>query len=621
MKTSIEIPGLKNTIGTSNYVQVEKTRDPLLSYILPELDNNNTPLTKKETDIALKKLFDDSFLKLSYPKDQRLRVDKPISEQEISLVSCIVSPWAQPDKNGVYGILRLRGGYMTDKEANDKGINLLKYNNSYIPIEQGISGRLLPLCMDDRYSKELKTIDVKRATFEEEENKKQEKIEEEANNRETEQQQREERELDNEENFETNPTEETKNLVFSDYYGHRFRYAQVKEYEDGGIKARSKAYPTIQSLEAENPDHIDNCIPTYLKKLEEIGVMPDRADLLKDLVKYDVIRDMLKNKELEYKISIVEIEEQTDNSRKRHQLDQTQSLTEKVKYADYPEFTEEELKKINDRVNKVINEKYIKKEETGYRTQPFPKIKSELIKYKMNTERPFTRRTDEDAAFCNYRFYLSSFVKAQDAKEDYDSCIGVIQYRGGYETVEKAKNAAKAIITSADSSKKIYAIYTGKEYPIANDEFWKKPESEIKDIVNEIMKIHVRDARNNEKKEQEESMKKKENGEFDEIKAGRDDPTSIHNYIKLRVGFAGAEKYIRESRMAAAKFEKKIMEKEKKYDWLIEDFNQKMVQVEKEKPVPEDKKKGALYKYLTKGILMIKEVKIKEEEPEIEFED
>ena len=82
---------------------------------------SDSALADGESENAKKELVRDEFLKLEYPKTIRIHVDPQIPSQNIGLFSFIPSKGCTPDKQGCFGVLKLRGNFPTREVADKKG--------------------------------------------------------------------------------------------------------------------------------------------------------------------------------------------------------------------------------------------------------------------------------------------------------------------------------------------------------------------------------------------------------------------------------------------------------------------------------------------------------------------
>lgn len=84
--------------------------------------------------------------------------------QKICLVSFIPSKGAKPDKDNIYGMMKVRGVYSTEDEANDRAEFLIRNVDSYHEIYHCYVGRPFPITTSEAFSNEVKSIDIKQKT-------------------------------------------------------------------------------------------------------------------------------------------------------------------------------------------------------------------------------------------------------------------------------------------------------------------------------------------------------------------------------------------------------------------------------------------------------------------------
>jgi len=128
----------------------------------PVLDKTRTNLTNEQLTLAVPALVNKDYLELNFPKTQRIRVDPPVEGQKFGVICFTPSKTAVPDKDGVFGVLKVRGCYETDEKAEERCVELItnvdSYNENYI-----ISvGNDFPICTDnDKYCKTTKEVDIR----------------------------------------------------------------------------------------------------------------------------------------------------------------------------------------------------------------------------------------------------------------------------------------------------------------------------------------------------------------------------------------------------------------------------------------------------------------------------
>jgi hypothetical protein len=79
-------------------------------------------------------------------------------------VSFIPAKGAKPDKDNIYGMMKIRGVFASEQEANDRAEFIIKNVDSYNEIFHTYVGRPFPITTSDIYANEIKTIDIKQKT-------------------------------------------------------------------------------------------------------------------------------------------------------------------------------------------------------------------------------------------------------------------------------------------------------------------------------------------------------------------------------------------------------------------------------------------------------------------------
>jgi len=118
------------------------------------------PLTEEQTARAM----ETKFRSLEFPEIDRHYADPPIIHQKIGLVSFTPSKNARPDEDGIYGMMKLRGNFATEEEANERAEFLIRNHDSYHEIYHAFVGRPFPVTNKDGFEKELQTIDIRKKT-------------------------------------------------------------------------------------------------------------------------------------------------------------------------------------------------------------------------------------------------------------------------------------------------------------------------------------------------------------------------------------------------------------------------------------------------------------------------
>jgi hypothetical protein len=120
---------------------------------------NRDTLTDDQLSAALQELnVKDNLVK--FPRFDRLYADPSIPNQNICLHSFVPAKGASPDKDGVYGMIKIRGVFSTPEEANQRAEFLIKNNDSYHKIYHSWMGRPIPLSHNPQWVAESKEVDL-----------------------------------------------------------------------------------------------------------------------------------------------------------------------------------------------------------------------------------------------------------------------------------------------------------------------------------------------------------------------------------------------------------------------------------------------------------------------------
>ena len=236
------------------------------------------PLTDDETQLAMSDLSVDCTL--NYPKLERMYADPLIIGQKYSLVSFIPSTEASPDKDGVYGMIKVRGNFDTIEEANQKAEFLVQNVDSYHKIYHCFTGRPFPATNSSKFSHETAEVDVrKKITSIVNGNIKQQKAEENKVINEIKDREREllEESKRAKEGIPEDPLDE--------YTKQRVKYAQLvwtyKETQKRLEKVKKviiKTRETLKESDESNPEFLEQYREKYMKARTDAGLVDDSDD-------------------------------------------------------------------------------------------------------------------------------------------------------------------------------------------------------------------------------------------------------------------------------------------------------------------------------------------------------
>jgi hypothetical protein len=132
----------------------------------PNTYNLGATLTEQEVRDAVSELHVTEFTK-KFPRVEKFYADPMVANQSYSLVSFMPSQGATPDKDGVYGMLKVRGTYATEDEAMLRAEWLIRNVDSYHAIYNTYVGRPFPLCANKKYITDTTEVDIKKKVVEE----------------------------------------------------------------------------------------------------------------------------------------------------------------------------------------------------------------------------------------------------------------------------------------------------------------------------------------------------------------------------------------------------------------------------------------------------------------------
>jgi len=115
-------------------------------------------LSTEDTERAYKECFVSSLLDISV---DRKFADPLIPGQVYSLHSFVPSRGATPDEDGIYGMIKIRGTFGSEEEANERAEELIRNHDSYHKIFHGWVGKPLPLTVKSDWSGNVEEIDIK----------------------------------------------------------------------------------------------------------------------------------------------------------------------------------------------------------------------------------------------------------------------------------------------------------------------------------------------------------------------------------------------------------------------------------------------------------------------------
>ena len=146
-------------VSTNNKLST-KVPDAMLN--LNSLTPAREPLTVEQTTNAVSTLVNKDYIQLNFPKTQRIRVDPPLQNQKIGVITFIPSKTAIADKDGVFGILKVRGTFEDEDKADVFTEDIIRNVDSYNENYYVYVGKDFPICVDnDKFCQSTKEVDIR----------------------------------------------------------------------------------------------------------------------------------------------------------------------------------------------------------------------------------------------------------------------------------------------------------------------------------------------------------------------------------------------------------------------------------------------------------------------------
>lgn len=271
-----------------NFRQDEKassrlaTREPECMKELPKEEPARKNLTEEETVQAKNELVNKEFVNLTFPKTMRLHVDPVLNGQLYTLVSFIPSKEATPDKDGCFGVLKVRGSFNTVEQADSWADNIIRNHDSYAAIDYCLVGRPFPLMVNNElYRLATKEIDIRKKVDDTiKQDLRQKRMDEQ---KEMESIQERHREL-------MRDVSEDKSQAIDDleYYVQlktkkaslQYNVSEIRRKEKESLELIDKVAEEIRDLDKKFPNYRDEFLERYTQALQTQGIDVNKNPLI-----------------------------------------------------------------------------------------------------------------------------------------------------------------------------------------------------------------------------------------------------------------------------------------------------------------------------------------------------
>jgi hypothetical protein len=116
----------------------------------PFKTTKTTLIEDKDLKEVSKVLINTSYISSGIPKLIKTRIDPPIANQSCCVFYFVPSSKAIPDKDGCYGVVKIRGCFSSEEHATDYSVQLVKTIDAYHENIIGYTGQDFPLTSNSR---------------------------------------------------------------------------------------------------------------------------------------------------------------------------------------------------------------------------------------------------------------------------------------------------------------------------------------------------------------------------------------------------------------------------------------------------------------------------------------
>lgn len=243
------------------------------------------PLTEEEANNAIATQSNTDNIK-NFPRLERQYADPPITLQTYGLISFVPSKGATPDKDGVFGFMKIRGNYATTQEAAERAEFLIRNTDSYHTIFHAYVGRPFPITIDQKYAAKTEEIDIRKKAIETVSDDIRAKREKEK--KDIEDIKRREKQLlaEAKPDYKPDPYEEYTVLRVKKAQLH-WAYVQTQKKMDEMKASIIKTREQIKEMDGENPNFAKEYFDRYVSARREAGI-PDELNSEENFMKYMV---------------------------------------------------------------------------------------------------------------------------------------------------------------------------------------------------------------------------------------------------------------------------------------------------------------------------------------------
>lgn len=261
-------------------------RPPRAMLQLPDTDPDRDRLNKEDLKIAKETLFHKKMIK-DFPRSTAYHADPNIPRQNYTPITFIPAKGATPDKEGCYGLMKVRGVFNTEQEAEQWCEKLIRDHDTINDIDVTNVGQYFPLMRNNEaYVAACREIDIRKKVVDETKtylaNK---KMEEEKQKREI--NERRQKLLDKD-HTEEKLEDDKDQIVY--FIKLKHKRAEALDLIETCEEHMAKAKKVVESSDKEieevleaHPEFKDEYLKRYQEAQAAVGVTPELDKLLRHM--------------------------------------------------------------------------------------------------------------------------------------------------------------------------------------------------------------------------------------------------------------------------------------------------------------------------------------------------
>lgn len=276
----MDVPVSKNQFAPNEHRGGDKVPDCMKEVLSSSSkDTSREPLNRNELSEAISELRNNTFVK-KFPRTMKYSSDPVHSNQVYSLHTFIPSKGAKPDKDGCFGVIKIRGTFGNLSEADERSEQIIREVDSTQTIYTGYVGKPFPLTLKSNYTENINEVDM------------QSKIKEIVNGdlkmkrRQEKQEINEIKEREKQLHEDVNPDKDDDPLeIYTELQQKRANILASREQYEEALKKTEpileRTLALIAKLDEDDPSHRENYLERYTNALNKVGIPTTNNPIIK----------------------------------------------------------------------------------------------------------------------------------------------------------------------------------------------------------------------------------------------------------------------------------------------------------------------------------------------------